>query len=56
LGASGPLAGLSAPSVIRPCKIATIDAGDVQPLGRIDDDVLGEVMGTLRACLGIGVA
>ncbi|MCU0834938.1 MAG: type II toxin-antitoxin system PemK/MazF family toxin [Chromatiaceae bacterium] len=45
------LAGLPAPSVIRTAKIATIDARDLEPLGRVSPQVLALVDGRLRATL-----
>lgn len=52
LGDSQSLAGLSAPSVIRPCKIATIEARDVERLGSVTDALMGEVLATLSEYLG----
>jgi mRNA interferase MazF len=46
------LAGLPAPSVIRTAKIATIDASDAAPLGRIDAKALGVVRRHLGRVLG----
>jgi mRNA interferase MazF len=46
------LAGLPAASVIRTAKIATIDASDAAPLGRVDAKTLGAVrrhLGTILA-------
>jgi mRNA interferase MazF len=40
-------AGLPVPSVIRPAKIATIEARDAEPLGKVGRDVLDKV----RRCL-----
>jgi mRNA interferase MazF len=47
-----PMAGLPVPSVIRTAKIATIEAGDAAPLGRIDAKTLGAVRRHLGAVLG----
>nr|WP_316629854.1 type II toxin-antitoxin system PemK/MazF family toxin [uncultured Brevundimonas sp.] len=44
-------AGLPAPSVIRPAKIATIDAAVATRLGRIDEERLARAMDTIRASL-----
>jgi mRNA interferase MazF len=44
-------AGLPVPSVIRTAKIATIDAGDAAPLGRIDAKTLSAVRRHLGAVL-----
>ncbi len=44
-------AGLPAPSIIRPSKIATIDAAVADRLGRIDDDRLARTMQAIRARL-----
>jgi len=46
------LAGLPAPSVVRTAKIATIDAGDAAPLGRVDAKTLDVVRRHLGAILG----
>ena len=53
LGAGGPLAGLAAPSVIRPCKIATVEARELEPLGRLSPDLLAQVLQSLRGQLGL---
>ena len=44
-------AGLPAPSVIRPAKIAAIDAAVATRLGRIDDGRLAQTMRFIRARL-----
>jgi mRNA interferase MazF len=46
-----PLAGLSKPSVIRPTKIATIESGVAQPLGRVTTSIASRVAAALRGCL-----
>lgn len=46
-------AGLPSPSVIRPCKLATIDATHAEPLGRIRLTLLSEVISALGRYLGI---
>ncbi|SDR19440.1 mRNA interferase MazF [Rhizobiales bacterium GAS113] len=45
-------AGLPAPSVIRPCKLATIEARHAEPLGRIKPALMAEVASALRRYLG----
>ena len=45
-------AGLSAPSVVRPCKIATIQAADVSPLGQVSPAMTDRVLAATRAYLG----
>jgi mRNA interferase MazF len=45
-------AGLPAPSVIRPAKIATIDASDATKLGRISEAPLRQVLRRIRDQLG----
>ena len=45
-------AGLPAPSVIRPCKIATIEARHAESLGKIRLDLMAKVTLALRAYLG----
>ncbi len=44
-------AGLPVPSLIRPVKIATIDAAVAKKLGRIDPDRLARAMQSVRAKL-----
>ena len=46
-------AGLPAPSVIRTAKIATIEARDAEPLGKVSAAVMAEVGRHLGANLGI---
>ena len=48
LGETYAAAGLPAPSVIRPSKIATIDVEVAQRLGRINEAVLSRTMKTIR--------
>ena len=45
-------AGLPAPSVIRPCKIATIEARDAEPLGKVAPAIMKEVTVALRKYIG----
>lgn len=45
--------GLPAPSVIRPCKMATIEARHAEPLGRVSPTRLERVTATLRSYLGL---
>jgi mRNA interferase MazF len=52
LGDDLALAGLSAASVIRPCKIATVEAGEVEALGRVGAGVMSRVSETVRGYLG----
>jgi mRNA interferase MazF len=47
------LAGLPAASVIRPAKIATIEAGDATSLGRISAALLKKVVARLSAEIGV---
>ncbi|CAD5299210.1 mRNA interferase MazF [Bosea sp. 62] len=51
LGAQYREAGLPAPSTIRPCKIATIEARHAQAIGRIGSEQLAEVMTALHGYL-----
>jgi len=44
-------AGLPAPSVIRPCKIATIEARYAERLGRINPPLMADVEKSLRSIL-----
>lgn len=53
LGASQAGAGLRVPSVIRPCKLATIEADHAEPLGRVRAELLVEVLAAMRAYLGL---
>ncbi|MBO1077372.1 type II toxin-antitoxin system PemK/MazF family toxin (plasmid) [Roseomonas marmotae] len=45
-------AGLPAPSVVRPAKIATIEAGDAERIGRLPEPDQRQVAQALRASLG----
>jgi mRNA-degrading endonuclease toxin of MazEF toxin-antitoxin module len=45
-------AGLPAPSIIRPCKIATIEARQAERLGRIKPRLSIEVVSAIRSILG----
>lgn len=47
-------AGLPAASVIRPCKIATIEARHVEPLGRIKPALMAEVTDVIAGLLDLG--
>lgn len=44
--------GLPIPSVVRPTKIATIEARDAEPVGRLDEALIAEVMATVAGLLG----
>jgi mRNA interferase MazF len=44
--------GLPAPSVIRPCKLATIEARHAERLGHVKPSLLREVTDILRGYLG----
>jgi mRNA interferase MazF len=48
LGADQERAGLSDRSVIRPCKIATVESRDIEPLGRIGSELMTQVRDALR--------
>lgn len=45
--------GLPVPSVIRPCKVATIEARHVERLGRIAPNLMLQVRRALREVLGL---
>jgi mRNA interferase MazF len=47
-------AGLPAPSVIRPSKIATIDASDATRLGTVSDTLMQQVRSRIGRTLGTG--
>ncbi len=53
LGLSYGEVGLPAPSVIRPCKIATIEAGHAEKLGRIKPTTMAQVGDQLRTYMGV---
>ncbi len=42
-GATYADAGLPAPSLIRPCKLATIEIGHVEKIGRVNADLMAKV-------------
>jgi mRNA interferase MazF len=44
-------AGLPAPSMVRPVKVATIEAAQASQLGRVDEATLGRVMEAVRQIL-----
>jgi mRNA interferase MazF len=41
-------AGLPAPSLIRPCKLATIESGHAERIGRVNGDLMERVVAYLR--------
>jgi mRNA interferase MazF len=47
-------AGLPAPSIIRPCKIATIEARHAEQLGRIKPTLMAQVGEAIGSMLGLG--
>jgi mRNA interferase MazF len=44
-------AGLPAPSLIRPCKLATIEGGRAEKIGRVSADLMAKVAGFLLRSL-----
>ena len=52
LGRRYPEAGLPAPSLIRTSKIATVEAGRMEPLGRLPDSFMETVRAELDQVLG----
>lgn len=46
-------AGLPAPSIIRPCKIATIESRHAEPLGRISLTLLAAVTRSIAGLVGL---
>ena len=55
LGKEYQKAGLPAPSVIRPCKIATIEARHAERLGQIRPALMSKVKQALMSLLGVEV-
>ncbi|WP_428377170.1 type II toxin-antitoxin system PemK/MazF family toxin [Lichenicoccus sp.] len=49
-------AGLPAPSIVRPIKIATIEAGDAVRIGRLPQADRADVARVIRRCLSGAVA
>jgi len=43
--------GLNAPSVIRPCKLATIEAAHCEALGKVEGRVIEQVLGIVHTLL-----
>jgi mRNA interferase MazF len=41
-------AGLPAPSIIRPCKLATIESGHAEKIGRVNENLLERVVAYLQ--------
>jgi mRNA interferase MazF len=39
-GETYPEAGLPAPSIVRPCKLATIESGHAEKIGRVNAEVM----------------
>jgi mRNA interferase MazF len=48
LGETYAAAGLPAPSLIRPCKLATIESGHAEKIGRVNEDLLKRVVAYLH--------
>ena len=48
-------AGLPAPSVIRPCKIATIEARRAERVGRVEPETLSAIKSVLIRYIGLAV-
>ena len=53
LGPAYRQAGLPAPSIVRACKVATIEAAHAEPLGRLAPELMDEVVSLLRQSLGL---
>ena len=47
-------AGLPAPSLVRPCKLATIERDHAEKIGRVEADLMDAVVAFLRRSLGLG--
>ncbi len=52
-GATFTAAGLPAPSVVRPCKVATIESAHAERLGRAPESVMSDVIKSLRALVDL---
>jgi mRNA interferase MazF len=52
LGDSYAKAGLPAPSLIRPCKLATIESGRAEKIGRVTANLMEKVTDFLLRSLG----
>lgn len=46
-------AGLPIPSMVRTCKLATLEASDAEPIGRLAGSAIKSVRDELRALLGL---
>ncbi|WP_407049047.1 type II toxin-antitoxin system PemK/MazF family toxin [Methyloraptor flagellatus] len=53
LGERSAAAGLPAPSIVRPTKIATIEVQDADPIGQIDATSLDAVLATIRTTMAL---
>ena len=51
-GATYTDAGLPAPSLVRPCKLATIESSHAEKLGRVNTDLMEKVTDFLLRSLG----
>lgn len=51
----GGRTGLSAPSVVRPSKLATIEASPAERLGEVGRGLLDTVLGAIREQMGIAM-
>jgi mRNA interferase MazF len=47
-GETYPEAGLPAPSIVRPCKVATIESGHAAKIGRVNAELMQQVVVFLR--------
>ena len=47
-----PATGLQTPSVVRPAKIATIDARDAEPIGRVGASLVAKVIAEVARRVG----
>jgi mRNA interferase MazF len=48
-------AGLPAPSLIRPCKLATIESGHAEKIGRVNEGLLERVVAYLQRSIRRGL-
>jgi mRNA interferase MazF len=50
-GETYPEAGLPAPSIVRPCKVATIESGHAAKIGRVSAELMEQIVVFLRRAM-----